>query len=474
MSVASFSELTTFDVRVLKIKTYTGKRGKTYTVRWDVAGRRHQQTFKTTALADSFRSELLSAMNRGEPFDIHSGNPASQRRPDQQYSWYQHICAYVDMKWPSAAGKTRQGIADALATVTPALLATDRGAPDNDLLRAAVYQWAGQAPRRAAGDVPAELERSVRWLERNTLPLTALADRATARGALDALTRRKDGTAAGATTINRKRAVLFNVLEYAVELGYFDANPLRAVKWRAPKTAEAVDPRVVVNPTQAAALLDAVAAQGETGRRLKAFFGVMYYSALRPGEAAALTETSLQLSDAGWGQLLLADSAPATGASWSDTGTRRDKRGLKHRARKEVRPVPCPPPLVAMLRRHLDEFGTQPDGRLFAGVRGGPISESTYGRVWQKARAAALGEQLAATPLAGRPYDLRHAAVSTWLNAGVDAPRVAEWAGHSVAVLLRIYTKCIYGQDEAARTRIELVLGGGRRRLDQSGTSPVA
>ncbi|MFB4285033.1 hypothetical protein ACBJ59_57890 [Nonomuraea sp. MTCD27] len=59
-----------------------------------------------------------------------------------------------------------------------------------------------------------------------------------------------------------------------------------------------------------------------------------------------------------------------------------------------------------------------------------------------------------ASPLAARPYDLRHACVSTWLNAGVPAPQVAEWAGHSVDVFLRVYAKCIVGQDEAARRRI--------------------
>lgn len=59
------------------------------------------------------------------------------------------------------------------------------------------------------------------------------------------------------------------------------------------------------------------------------------------------------------------------------------------------------------------------------------------------------------SPLAKRPYDLRHAAVSTWLNAGVPPTQVAEWAGHSVAVLLKVYAKCIVGQDAAARRRIE-------------------
>jgi hypothetical protein len=41
------------------------------------------------------------------------------------------------------------------------------------------------------------------------------------------------------------------------------------------------------------------------------------------------------------------------------------------------------------------------------------------------------------------PYDLRHACVSTWLNAGVPATWVAEWAGHSVEVLMRVCAKCI-------------------------------
>jgi integrase len=71
----------------------------------------------------------------------------------------------------------------------------------------------------------------------------------------------------------------------------------------------------------------------------------------------------------------------------------------------------------------------------------------------------ALSERQYNSMLARRPYDLRHACLSTWLNAGVPATQVAEWAGHSVNVLLRVYAKCLDGQDEAARRRIELALG---------------
>jgi len=37
----------------------------------------------------------------------------------------------------------------------------------------------------------------------------------------------------------------------------------------------------------------------------------------------------------------------------------------------------------------------------------------------------------------------------------VPAPQVAEWAGHSVDVLLRVYAKCISGQQGEAKRRIE-------------------
>jgi hypothetical protein len=185
----------------------------------------------------------------------------------------------------------------------------------------------------------------------------------------------------------------------------------------------------------------------------------MYYAALRPAEAANLPGSALQLPAEGWGEPFVPGSAPTTGAAWSDNGRRRDERGLKHRAREAVRVVPSPPPLAVLLRAHLDEFGTTSAGRLFGAVRSdGDLSDSV-GRVWARARTAALSALEAASPLARRPYDLRHAAVSTWLNAGVPPTQVAKWAGHSIAVLLRVYAKCLAGQEDVARQRVAVALG---------------
>lgn len=82
----------------------------------------------------------------------------------------------------------------------------------------------------------------------------------------------------------------------------------------------------------------------------------------------------------------------------------------------------------------------------------------TYMSAWRTARMDALSERERTSPLARRPYDLRHACVSTWLNAGVSPTQVAEWTGHSVDVLLTIYAKCVEGEDAIAKKRISAAL----------------
>lgn len=449
---------TSYDVRIWKIRTYEGRRGKTYSVRWSVAGSEHHKTYKKRALADARRAELLTATREGTAFDIATGLPVTELRQHNDTSWYEHACNYVDMKWDHIAGAHRASIADALATVTPALLANERGKPQPRTLRTCLYQWVFNKPKRTSSMPPDDLGPAVKWLERNTLPVSALADARVARDALDALARKTDGKPAAANTFARKRAVFSNLLDYAVEEGLLHENPVRVISWTAPKAAETVNPRAVVNKHQAESLLAAVARQGETARRLHAFFGCLYYAGLRPAEAINLRTSELEIPQDGWGSLLLGTSAPSGRRAWNDSGQRHEQRGLKHRAEEETRPVPCPPPLTRLLRTHLRTFGTSADGRLFIGARGQPPTD-TARVIWRKARQSALTPTEYESPLARRLYDLRHACLSTWLNAGVPATQVAEWAGHSVAVLLRVYAKCVTGQDELARRRIDEALG---------------
>jgi integrase len=280
---------------------------------------------------------------------------------------------------------------------------------------------------------------------------------------------------------------LHNVLEFAVELELFPSNPLKKVGWKAPKATDVVDRRVVVNPRQARALLASV---WQDDAPLSAFFACLYYAGLRPSEARSLRIDDCVLPESGWGRLLLVGSHQTSGAAWTDSATSGEERGLKHRGRQDTRPVPAHPELVTALRRHVEHFETGVDGRLFVTrtTRRGipiappfvnPVGSGSIYRAWHKARAAALTEREAQSMLARRPYDLRHACLSTWLNAGVPPARVAEWAGHSVEVLLRVYAKCVEGDDEIALKRIDDALAermapGVDAGLNEDGGPPDA
>lgn len=450
---------TTYDVRVWKIEPPLRER-MSYRLRWRVGQKRWALSFATRALAESFRAELVTATSKGEAFDVDTGRPLSAARATAGMSWYEFACAYVDMKWPRAAGKYRKAIAEGLTTVTPVMFATERNVPDAAVLRLALRGWAFNTRQRDASGVPADIAAALRWAKRNTLPVSAFADPKRVRAALDAGARLINGKAAAPNTANRKRAVLANALGYAVELGLLESNPVGAVNWTAPKAVAAVDRRSVVNPVQARTLLNAVREQQRTGPHLVAFFGLLYFAGLRPEEAVNIRAHNLTLPGEGWGELHLERAAPDSGKTWTDSGNQRDERQLKHRGVGEVRQVPCVPELTQLLQEHLTTFGVAQDGRLFrAGQSDGEVRSNTYANIWQRARTAAFTPEAFRSPLARRPYDLRHAAVSTWLNGGVPPTQVAEWAGHSVEVLLRVYAKCLDGQQHAARQRIQAALG---------------
>ncbi|WP_440104171.1 tyrosine-type recombinase/integrase [Streptosporangium sp. H16] len=446
---------TSYDVKFWEIRRNETSKTPSYVIRWKVGGRQKSKTLRTKALAENLLSDLRQAAKRGEAFDMETGLPLSMLQAKSARTVFEFVRAYIDMKWPHAAAKSRDSMSDALSTVLPALTKDRPGRPDADTLRTALRKYA-LLPNGKSLDVPAEMAQAIRWLEAASLDLVDLEETRVVRLALDALALRLDGKAAAPNTIARKRAVFHAVLEYAVELEELAANPLHKVRWKPPKTTETVDPRVAVNPRQAQELLTMVTYVGKRGRgrRLMALFACMYYAALRPGEAVGLRLQDCHLPAKGWGRLTIDVSRPEVNRQWTDSGDAHEERGLKHRGSADVRPVPIPPELVKILRQHIDEYGTGADGRIFRSERGGVIASTAYTEVWQDARALALTPAQVASPLGRRPYDLRHAAVSLWLNAGVSAPDVAERAGHGVDVLLRVYAKCLDGQKEIANKRI--------------------
>lgn len=475
---------TTFDVRIWKkIEVYKGKRKTTHTVRWRVGTGEFREPHATAAMADSFRSRLVTATNRGEAFGLTTGRPvswveeASNEEPEAT-SWFEFVTGYMDTHWTTASASHRKDRAKYLANASVALLDHQAaGQPDVDVAREALRNWALNKVHRDS-ERPPEIEDALVWLTRHTLPVERLEDPVVAREVLTRITSRlpaNGGGPLGAKAAVKAKRILSHCLDFAVEQGHLKANPVShhrnptgAIKWRPPKVNNLVDKRSVPNPQQARRLLDAVSSEGRSGHLLRPFFAVMYFAALRPEEAVNLRWSDLTLpeyvwapekddwtaSGSEWGEINVQEVAPDVGRRWTDSGRHRDRRPPKGRAENETRPVPCAPKLSRILWEHRKLPQQGPDGLVFFGERGRQLATSTYSKQWRKARVRALTAQEVASPLAKRPYDLRSACVSTWLNSGVPPRQVAEWAGHGLDVLLKIYARILDGSEHESKRRM--------------------
>ncbi|MDN3356824.1 hypothetical protein [Actinomadura sp. DC4] len=192
--------------------------------------------------------------------------------------------------------------------------------------------------------MPAAEAKALKWLADQSRPVADLAEADVTRTALNAIAVTMAGGAAAASTIARKRAVLYNVLKYAVkERRLLETNPIDQVDWKAPERVEQVDRSVVANSTQARQLLAAVTYVGRLsgrGQRLRAMYACMYYGGLRPSEAVGLRRRDCELPElcacqgecscgrpkAAWGRLVLVKSRPGPGKLYTDSGETHDDR----------------------------------------------------------------------------------------------------------------------------------------------------
>ena len=333
--------MSTYDVKIWDPKKIGDTAKGRWRVRWAAAGREHCRSFAAKPLADGFITKLKAAIRDHQPFDETTGLPARPGHASRPRTWYEHARAYAEMKWPGQAATSRRSSAEALTTVTIALAPRKRGAPDPEVVRRALYRWAFNPGTRQSAPPPG-IAAAQDWVAAASQPVAALEDPAILRAVLGACARTCAGKPAAATTQRRKRAVFYNALGYAVEQGLLGANPVDRIQWKAPEVAETVDRRVVASPAQAQALLAAVRAQGPRGAHLEAFFGCLYYAAMRPSEVVSLREGDCHLPARGWGRIDLAASEPRAG------------RGLDRRRRRPRGPRPQAP------RRARDAVGPHP------------------------------------------------------------------------------------------------------------------
>ncbi|WP_394615235.1 tyrosine-type recombinase/integrase [Lentzea sp. JNUCC 0626] len=452
-----------YALKVLKPDANGKVRPKPYGVRWATAGKQHSEWYKSKALADNRRSDLKQFVKKGEAFDITSGLPESEVKKQSARSLLKLAQEFISESWEEAAPNTRKRYVDTLAIPVAAFVGSQKDAPPARVLRRVLTTHLLPDNTRNRSLTEAEQD-AAGWIETNSRLVRELADKIETGRLLRSLGRNLDGKVAAAWTTRTRRGVLHHLLGFAVDVGELDANPVTGLKSAVQRGTSEVDPRSVVNPAQGRQCLAAVTYAGTTTGQydyLYGFFSTMYYAALRPCEVNRLREADCKLPETGWGELVLEKSASRANGRYTDSGELWETRSLKRQAEGAVRPVPIPPVLVAILRWHLETFGTTPDGRLFRGmVSGGPINATVYTHAWGRVRELALAPEQFESPLAETPYSLRHAAVSTWLAAGLPPAEVAERAGHTVDVLLKVYAKVLDGQREKSNQKIDAMLDG--------------
>ena len=170
-----------FDVRIYTIRR---RKDRAPPVPGALAGGRRDQieVIPHPGLADSYRAELVRAARQGLEFDPATGEPLLWAVPGPAVTtWLEHAVAYADMKWPRLAPHSRASLADALATVTPALTRPTATrppvrTPHTALYRSissthsTLYRYAFNPGRRATATDPAPA-RALAWLEGSHCPL---------------------------------------------------------------------------------------------------------------------------------------------------------------------------------------------------------------------------------------------------------------------------------------------------------------
>lgn len=441
-------DASSLDVRFYPIETNERAKGKSYTVRWKVARKKHSKTYKNYAVADDERSKLMAAHRKREPFDIETGIPVAWAAKAIDTNWFDFVVEYVDWKWPSASGNSRKNMAKALTATTIALLR--KPVPEQfdpvDVRRALREYTFSNRRNDPVKPVPEDMRSILDWVKRNSSPMSAWEKTEIVEKVVAALGTRLDGRAAAASSVKRNDRIMNLVMIYAVRHGYLQRDPLPMGRSRtSPKVAESVDKRRLLSRDNVAAMLDWIGGRPRRGSLYRAFFATLYYAGLRPEEAVALRVGDATLPETGWGQFLIHEAQPEVGSQWADTRTVHERRWLKGRGEGDTRLVPIRPVLVRMLREMIKEYELGAADLLFPGEKGGMLAGSVFRRVWAKAREAALPEREQKTPTGKRVYDLRHTCLTTWLNRGTPPAQVAEWAGNSVQVLHSTYARCIDG-----------------------------
>jgi len=440
----------------------TSNRRKPATVRYDVRfqvdGHEYRCGFDKKAWADAFADKLQEQYALGCLFDPEARRfVAPDESKDEGPTFYEHAVDHFRRKWPSWSPSRRRDSQRELALAclhlvrdkAPALTVEQRAVADEFLRTAALVVPA-----------PDELDPDARrwdaWFLRWSLLLAEVTD-VHLHDFLEAVrTTALDGTARvlAPTTIARTRAVVRAAFTSARRRRLIDWDPWDAVEWRLPPDEHQIDADLVMDPQQVFAL---AAACGAINPRYECFVLIQGFCGLRPGETRDLRRRDLALDDTP-AEVTVRGTYTDTPARFFDDGESRE-RPLKGRGRRSRRTIPIPRQLVPRLHEHLDTYvGAGADALVFTIPNGRRIDLTNFNRdVWAPAREAVFPED---SPLRKvRRHDLRHSAITAWLNRGVTLKTAQRWSGHRTAsVLLDTYLGVMRDDAGLSLARVEELL----------------
>ncbi len=233
-------------------------------------------------------------------------------------------------------------------------------------------------------------------------------------------------------TIGKAHQLLTAAMQAALDAGLIASSPCRNVPL----------PKVERHEMQFLTHAELARLAAAMDERYRALVLVLGYGGLRIGEAAALRPSRLHPARR--------EVEVAETAAWV--------RGHLHlgqpKSRAGLRRVALPEPVWDALTEHVQSYATE---WVFPAPGGGVLQPtSSRRRFWQPATEAA--------GLAGlRVHDLRHTAVSLWIEAGADVKRVAGRAGHSsVAFTLDRYGHLYPDADAALADRLGEAMAAAR------------
>ncbi|MEM9892932.1 MAG: site-specific integrase [Actinomycetota bacterium] len=291
----------------------------------------------------------------------------------------------------------------------------------------------------------ASLDRRMeQWLKRWCFPLGDLD-----RSLLSEVDRRLgigvSGKPLAAVTALRYRKAARACIRRAVDLELLPRDPwppqargAKNRKVRRKAASRAIDIRRLPDQATMQAALEAMRNHQPASRTYQAMTTVLAYAGLRPSETVMLRPRALSLPANGWGAIEVTEAD----IDFDEPGD--PKTG--------DRTVPIPEDLVSLLRSWIDDGSFGPDDLMFRTINDRRPSPSNWRRAWHLALS-----KIEHPPL--RPYDCRHFAATTWLNAGVPLGEVARRMGHSVETLCSTYVGALKGDETTSNVLIDRYRG---------------